>query len=108
MSFKYSHAVTNLFGWADSKNSQYYDLSASVPTGFWGLNVDGHVGYQRVRNLADGNYTDWSLGLSKTWGNVTASLAYVDTNADKGVYTSAATGRYQGKAAAVFSLTAAF
>ncbi|WP_233575029.1 MULTISPECIES: TorF family putative porin [unclassified Pusillimonas] len=108
VSFKYSHAVTNLFGWADSKNSQYYDLSASVPTGFWGLNVDGHVGYQRVRNLADGNYTDWSLGLSKTWGNVTASLAYVDTNADKGVYTSAATGRYQGKAAAVFSLTAAF
>lgn len=108
VSFKYSHAVTNLFGWADSKNSQYYDLSASVPTGVWGLNLDAHVGYQRVKNVTDGNYTDWSLGLSKSWGNVTASLMYVDTNADKGVYTSTSTGRYQGKAAALLSLTAAF
>ena len=108
VSFKYSHAVTNLFGWADSKNSQYYDLSASVPTGVWGLNLDAHVGYQRVRNVKDGSYTDWSLGVSKTWGNFTASLMYIDTNADKAVYTSTATGRYQGKAAALLSLTAAF
>lgn len=108
VNFKYSHALTNLFGWANSKHSQYYDLSATVPTGLWGLNLKGHLGYQRVKNLTDGSYTDWALGVSKTWGKTTVSLMYVDTNADKVVYTSTATGRYQGKAAAVLSLTASF
>lgn len=108
LTFKYSHAFTNLFGVADSKNSQYYDLSASIPTGFWGLNMDAHVGYQRVRNLDDGSYTDWSLGLSKELGSgLTASLLYVDTNADRNVYTNSY-GKYTGRAAAVFSLSAAF
>lgn len=108
VTFKYSHAFTNLFGVADSKNSQYYDLSASIPTGFWGLNMDAHVGYQRVRNLDDGSYTDWSLGLSKELGSgLTASLLYVDTNADRNVYTNSY-GKYTGRAAAVFSLSAAF
>ncbi|HCN70494.1 MAG TPA: hypothetical protein DIS96_01775, partial [Pusillimonas sp.] len=53
-------------------------------------------------------YTDWSLGLSKTWDNgITASLAYVDTNADRQVYTNS-DGRDMGRATAVFSLSAAF
>lgn len=108
VSFTYSHAFTNLFGVADSKNSQYYDLSASFPTGVWGLNLDAHVGYQRVRNLDDGSYTDWSLGLSKELGKgVSASLMYVDTNADRNVYTNSY-GKYTGSSAAVFSLSAAF
>mgnify|MGYP003131771602 FL=1 len=108
VSFTYSHALTNLFGWADSKNSQYYDLSGQFDTGVWGLMLDAHVGYQRVRNVTDGSYTDWSLGLSKTWGNgITASLAYVDTNAERQVYTNR-DGRNMGRAAAVFSLSAAF
>lgn len=108
VSFKYSHAFTNLFGVADSKNSQYYDLSASVPTGVWGLNLDAHVGYQRVRNLDDGSYTDWSLGLSKELGRgISASLSYVDTNADRSMYTNSY-GKYTGRAAAVFTLSAAF
>lgn len=108
VSFTYSHAFTNLFGVADSKNSQYYDLSASFPTGVWGLNLDAHVGYQRVRNLDDGSYTDWSLGLSKELGKgISASLMYVDTNADRNVYTNSH-GKYTGSAAAVFSLSAAF
>jgi uncharacterized protein (TIGR02001 family) len=108
VSFKYSHAFTNLFGVADSKNSQYYDLSASIPTGVWGLNLDTHVGYQRVRNLDDGSYTDWSLGLSKELGKgISASLSYVDTNADRNVYMNSY-GKYTGRAAAVFSLSAAF
>lgn len=108
VSFTYSHAFTNLFGVADSKNSQYFDLSASFPAGVWGLNLDAHVGYQRVRNLDDGSYTDWSLGLSKELGKgISASLMYVDTNADRSVYTNSY-GKYTGSSAAVFSLSAAF
>lgn len=107
VSFKYSHALTNLFGVPDSKNSQYFELNASVPTGVWGLNVDGHVGYQRVRNLDDGSYTDWSLGFSKSWNSFTAALTYVDTNADRDVYTNSK-GRYTGKAAVMLTLTQTF
>lgn len=78
---KYSHAVTNLFGFADSKNSYYVDLSATFDTGFWGLTVTPHIGHQRVRNNSDFSYTDWSVGLGKDFGNgLIASLAYVDTN----------------------------
>lgn len=107
VSFKYSHALTNLFGVPDSKNSQYYELNASVPTGVWGLSLDGHAGYQRVRNLDDGSYTDWSLGLSKSWGGLTAALTYIDTNADRTVYTNSS-GRYTGRAAGMLTLTQTF
>lgn len=108
VSFKYSHAFTNLFGVPDSKNSQYYDLRGSFETGVWGLNLDAHVGYQKVRNLDDGSYTDWSLGVSKAWGrNITTTLAYIDTNADRNVYVNSS-GRYTGRATALLSVTASF
>lgn len=78
---KYSHAVTNLFGFADSQNSYYLDLAATFDTGFWGLTVTPHIGYQRVRNNSTFSYTDWSVALGKDFGNgLTASAAYVDTN----------------------------
>ncbi len=106
--FKYSHAFTNLFGVPDSRNSQYYDLSGSFPTGVWDLNLDAHVGYQKVRHLDDGSYADWSLGLSKTFDKrFTVKLAYVDTNAKRSVYTNMK-DRYVGSAAAVLSVTASF
>jgi uncharacterized protein (TIGR02001 family) len=41
---KYSHAVTNLFGFFDSKNSYYVDLNATFETGFWGLTFAPHIG----------------------------------------------------------------
>ena len=108
LTFKYSHAVTNLFGTPDSKNSQYYDLSARFPTPWWGIVANLHAGYQHVRNLDDGSYADWSLGIVKNWDKgISTSLAYVDTNADRGVYTTTR-GRYMGKAAVVLSVAKAF
>lgn len=108
INFKYSHAFTNLFGVPDSKNSQYYDLSASFPTGVWGTTLDAHVGYQKVRNLDDGSYTDWSLGISKDWGHgFTTALSYIDTNADRDVYVNTK-GKYTGRAAALLSLNKSF
>jgi len=106
--FKYSHAFSDLFGVPGSRHSQYYDLSGSFPTGVWGLDLNAHVGYQQVRNLDDGAYTDWSLGVSKTFNDkFTVALAYVDTDAKRSVYTSAR-GRYLGGAAAVLTVTARF
>ncbi|QEI07497.1 hypothetical protein FXN63_17870 [Pigmentiphaga aceris] len=106
--FKYSNALTNLFGFAGSRHSQYYDLSANLDTGFWGLTANAHVGYQYVRNVADASYLDWKLGLSKELAKgLTVSLAYVDTNAKRSVYTNAK-GRFMGREAALLTLTQAF
>lgn len=106
--FKYSIAMTNLFGFADSKYSQYFDLSGNFDTGFWGLTVNAHVGRQTVRNVTDGAYTDWKLGLTKDFGQGLAiSIAYIDTNADRAVYTNSR-GRYMGRATGLLSLTKTF
>jgi len=107
VSFKYSHALSDLFGAPDSRNSQYYDLSLALPTGFWGIDLNAHVGHQHIRNMDDGSYTDWSLGLSRKFDRFTVSLTYVDTNADRGLYTNGY-GKYTGKATAVLGLSAEF
>ena len=106
--FKYSIAMTNLFGFADSKYSQYFDLSGNFDTGVWGLTVNAHVGRQEVRNVDNGSYTDWKLGLTKDFGQgLSVSLAYLDTNADRAVYTNTR-GRDMGRATGLLSLTKTF
>jgi len=78
---KYSHAVTNLFGFSDSKNSYYVDLNATFELPWYGLTLTPHLGHQSVNNNSAFSYTDWSLALGKDFGNgFSASLAYVDTN----------------------------
>ncbi|WP_423196054.1 MULTISPECIES: TorF family putative porin [unclassified Cupriavidus] len=105
---KYSHALTNLFGFADSRNSYYIDLSANVPLNVWDLTFNAHVGYQGVAHFSEASYTDWKAGLTKDFGHgLTVSLAYLDTNAARGVYTNAH-GRYMGKATAFASVTRTF
>jgi uncharacterized protein (TIGR02001 family) len=104
---KYSHAVTNLFGFADSKGSGYLDLSATFDTGFWGLTVTPHVGHQRVRRNSAASYTDWSIALGKDFGNgLSASLAYVDTDTD--VYVSPVNGRNLGSSTLVLGVKYSF
>lgn len=60
---KYSHSVSNLFGFADSKNSGYFDLSASFELAS-GLTLAPHLGYQKVSKNGDFSYTDYSLALN--------------------------------------------
>lgn len=106
--FKYSIAMTNLFGFANSKYSQYFDLSGNFDTGIWGLTVNAHVGHQTVRQVDDGAYTDWKLGLTKDFGQgLTVSLAYLDTDAERSVYTNSQ-GRYMGRATGLLSITKVF
>lgn len=83
VTLKYSHAVTNLFGTADSKNSYYVDLSASFPIGESGFSITPHIGYQKVKNSSPASYTDYSITLGYDFGNgLSASLAWVDTDTD--------------------------
>ncbi|MFC5496506.1 TorF family putative porin [Caenimonas terrae] len=105
---KYSHAVSNLFGFADSKNSYYLELSANFDTGYWGLSLTPHIGYQKVKNNSNFSYTDYSLTLGKDFGNgVSASLALVGTNADSGLYVSPS-GKNLGKSSLVAGVKYSF
>lgn len=107
VTLKVSYAPTNLFGFADSKGSWYVDLTANVPLDVWGLTLNAHAGYQRVP-VASASYADWKIGLSKDLGHqFTLAVAYIDTNADRSVYTNAR-GRYMGRATAWASLTRTF
>ena len=79
---KYSHALTNLFGFANSDGSGYLDLSATFELPWYSLTLTPHIGRQRVAHNASFSYTDWSLTVGKDSGKgLSASLAYVDTNA---------------------------
>jgi uncharacterized protein (TIGR02001 family) len=103
---KYSHAVTNLFGFFDSKNSYYIDLSATFPIGDTKFSVTPHIGYQKVKNNSPFSYTDYSIALGYDFGNgLTASLAYVDT--DNNNYL-APNGKNLGKSGAVLGIKYAF
>lgn len=77
---KYSHAVSNTFGFADSKGSHYIDLTGTYELGH-GITLTGHVGHQKIKNTTDASYTDWKIGLSKDYAGLTWGVAYVDTDA---------------------------
>jgi uncharacterized protein (TIGR02001 family) len=87
---KYSHAVSNLFGFSGSKNSGYLDLSAGLDLGN-GYSLTPHIGRQNVSGKGNGiySYTDYALTLGKDLGNgLSASAAIIGTDAKAGSYVS--------------------
>jgi uncharacterized protein (TIGR02001 family) len=97
---KYSHAVTNLFGFDNSKNSGYLDLSATFDMGS-GWSLTPHIGHQAVRHNSGFSYTDYSLTVGKDFGGgISASLALVGTDAKSGAYVSPA-GKNLGRSTLV-------
>lgn len=108
---KYSHAVSNLFGFADSKNSGYLDISASFDVG-GGVMVSPHVGNQRVAKNSTFSYTDYSLTVSKDFSGWLVSAAVIGTNAKKigGVpaYFYAPSGKDLGKSGLVVGVKYSF
>jgi hypothetical protein len=115
---KYSYALTNLFGIDQSKGAQYVDLSLNYDTGYEGITLNGHVGYQYVPSVTvlagyaasepNFSYTDWKIGLTKDFGHgLAGALAYIGTNANNSAYYSP-TGDNTGKGTVVVSLTKTF
>lgn len=105
---KYSHAVSDLFGNANTKNSYYVDLSAAFDLGD-GYSLVPHFGYQKVKNTANGSYTDYALTLAKDLGNgLSVTGALVDTNADKDFGYVTPAGKATGKSGVVVGLKYAF
>jgi uncharacterized protein (TIGR02001 family) len=104
---KYSHAISDLFGFDNSKNSFYVDLSASFDLGD-GWSLTPHVGYQKVKNYSASSYTDYSLTLGKDLGNGwSASAALIGTDADKSLYVTPS-GKFTGNTMVVVGLKYAF
>ena len=86
---KYSQAVSDIFGFADSKGSNYIDLGATFDIG-GGFTLGAHVGHQKIKTsaTADCSYDDWKLGINKEFVGLNWGLTYVGTNADGGCYTN--------------------
>jgi len=104
---KYSHAISNIFGFVNSKNSYYVDLSANFDLGS-GYTLTPHVGYQSIKNNGGYSYTDYALTVAKDLGNgLSATVALIGTDAEKGAYVSPA-GKQLGKAGAVVGLKYTF
>jgi len=89
--FKVSYSLTNIFGIHNSKGSYYPDLTLNYDTGFEGITLNGHIGYQKVAGTKtvsgvkyDFSYMDYKLGLTKDFGGgLTGSIAYVATSQPK-------------------------
>jgi len=114
---KFSYALTNLFGFYNSKGSYYPDLTVNYDTGFAGIVLNSHVGMQKITNTVgqyDFSYTDWKLGITKDFGGgLAASISYVGTNAKSVAGTPLyptpnAPYKNLGKAGALVSLTKTF
>ena len=104
---KYSHAVTNLFGFVDSKNSGYFDLGANLEAAP-GTVLNLHIGRQTVKNTSAASYTDWKLGVTRDFGVATGALALIGTNASRTAYASPANGKFLGKNALVLTISKTF
>ena len=88
---KYFHAVSDFFGFPNSKNSYYVDGSFTHDLGS-GFSLGAHVGYQKLRGGARvveigaagpvASVVDYKLGVTKDLAGFAVGLALVGTNRD--------------------------
>ena len=114
VTLKYSHALTDLFGFIDSKGAGYLDLSATYDLGN-GFGLVGHYGYQMVpstngRSRSDCSYGDWKVGVTTEVVGMTVGLSYIGTGAkgDAGQCYRNAFNRDLGKGNVVLSVGKTF
>ena len=106
---KYSHALTNTFGFANSKNSGYLDLSATFDVGN-GFTVVPHIGHQRIAGSGNGDfsYTDFSVAVTKDFGKgLTVTATVLGTDAKAGSYVTPS-GKNMGKTGVTVGVKYAF
>lgn len=91
LTLKYSRSIDDYFALRgvdasgagtgkDTKGSGYLELNAAYDLGDgWGVNA--HVGRLDLKNVHNGDYTDWKVGVTKDLSGWVLGLSYVDTNA---------------------------
>lgn len=105
-SAKYSHATSNLFGFANSKGSGFLEVNWSqevMPK----LTANAQLARQTVKNNSDFTYTVYKLGATYDLGDGWTAGGYVkDTNAKTAFYT--VNGKDLGKARLVAFVSKSF
>lgn len=94
ISLRYAYAFTDAFGNADSRGSDYLDLTIAAPLGRSGFTLTAHAGRQRFDGVNAAlwppstscsnrclSYTDYLLGVDKPWHGFDFSLSFTHTNA---------------------------
>lgn len=115
---KYFHAVTDFFGFSDSKNSYYIDGSFTYDLGS-GFVLGAHVGYQKLKGGARvmeigsaslrNSVVDYKLGVTKDLAGFVVGAALVGTNRDlAGSAPPGATGRNVSKDGLLLSVAKTF
>lgn len=114
---KYSHSIGDeTFGIANSEDSSYIDLSASLPIGETGLTAGAHWGRQDYKGTGNDvlDYDDWKISLAYDLGKVspvtsgtTVGVMFTDTDADKAFYTDT-NGLYMGDSQTTFWISKTF
>lgn len=105
---KYSRSIGNFTANPNSTGSTYWEVAANIDLSN-GFTLIPHAGHQTIPNVSApqpdaGNYTDYSLTLSKNFGNgFSASLSAIGTNAKDGFYKVSGFDNL-GKSTAVVSL----
>jgi uncharacterized protein (TIGR02001 family) len=115
VTLKYSYSLLDGFlTVADTKGTNYLDLTASYTLADSGVTLLAHAGKQTItgKNNADtsGNalsYSDYKLGVSKDFGGYVLGLAYTTTNVTPAweYNTLPKEGMFWGKSVTAVSLT---
>jgi len=110
--FKWSYALSTLFGTPSSRGSDYFDLSANYDMGN-GITLTPHIGRQIVSGPGAGSgglsYTDGALTVAKDLGDgLSVTAAAIVTNAKSTAFNSNSTSYATGKSAVVIGLKYGF
>jgi uncharacterized protein (TIGR02001 family) len=89
VSLKYSYAVSDFFGFQDSKGAYYLDATIAYPV-TKELSLVGHFGYQgnlkngarisEINGNVSNSITDWKLGVTYDLNGWMLGASYIDTN----------------------------
>jgi uncharacterized protein (TIGR02001 family) len=112
VSVKYSQSLSNYFGTANSKNSQYYQADIVQPLTYISKNLSllAHVGRTEVNNNSNLNYTDYNVGLGYNLQGWELAAKYYTNSGTTSTFQSANTinGQRLYKDAAVVSVSKSF
>ena len=109
VSVKYSHALSDYFGTANSKNSFYVQADAAIPLAR-NLQLVAHIGHTNVANSSSLDYTDYNVGLGydlKGW-NLAAKYYINDNKTSTFMTANTVGGQKLYKDALVFSVAKTF
>ena len=104
---KYSLSTSNLFGFADSKRSGYFDVTGTFDLG-GGWGAVGHIGHQSVRKNKDFSYIDYKLGVTKDIDGWILGASVIGTDNKNYRYISATKDKNLGKTGLVLSVSKTF